>query len=469
MSIRPPNLGYVDMSGPERGIMVAIRWFWQNYPKGLFVERDGSVHAALWPSFVRKTATVTGATGDRKSNFFPGMSKTHEIMVYFHGPKGGGAVQAVNAMLQEPLFAAADPSWYCEKTRSFGRVASSDPSLYPEEIRWMVANYDFFFEQNRREIVRYREFNRGLDAYGMFNFGDSINHVNDDRRDKNGERPDPTDIHWDNNYYGFPHAMLVQFVRTGNLDMLTMAEEASTHLQDVDILCWHPDPRFHGAPRYSAGLDHVRMYGGGDPLYTSDTYNHYKNESLFQRFWLKGDRRALEMGMLSAGFARTHKTDAISQSRSIGHGIIMLLCAYETTGDTGYLEAAETIVNKTRGFRKSGSGAWQDGIALEGHRRWYEVTGDTRAVETVIGGVDAAEQKKDRAGSILQAYAFAYGRTGDEKYGSALLNALPKVASGKHVSMISFGNNYRSTGDVFWYLSRDLPKKEEVPVLNWKK
>ncbi|MGQ9662229.1 MAG: hypothetical protein ACUVWX_07835 [Kiritimatiellia bacterium] len=468
MSIEPPRLGYAELSGPRHGIMISVRWFWQNFPKGLFVHRDGSRHAAGWPSFVRKTATTTGFTGDRKANFFPGMSKTHDLMLYFHGPRGAAAIPAVHAMLERPLFAAAAPEWYCEKTRALGRVASSTPDLYPEDVRWLVANYDFFFEQNLGEMLRYRKFNRGLNAYGMFNFGDHINHVSPERRDKAGERPDPTDIHWDNNYYGFPHAMIVQFARTGNLVFLEMAEQCSTHLQDVDIMCWHPDARFWGAPRYSAGLDHVRIYGQGDAVYTSDTYNHYKNQSLFERFWLKGDRRALEMGLLSANFARTHKANALSQSRSIGHGIIMLLCAYETTGDNSYLEAAEAIVNKTRGFRKSGSGAWIDGIALEGHRYWYEVTGDTNAITTVIGGVDAAEEKKDRAGAILQAYAFAYGQTGNEKYRDALLKGLKRVASGKQESMIGFGNNFRSTGYVFWYLTKNLPRKEQVPILEWK-
>ncbi|MCG3180725.1 MAG: hypothetical protein BIFFINMI_03088 [Phycisphaerae bacterium] len=469
MSIRPLRLGYVDLSGPQRGVMVSVRWFWQNNPKGLFVHPNGSIEAGLWPSLVRKTATVTGFTSDRQAHFFPGMSKTHDLLVYFHSPAGAKRLAELHAFCQQPLFAACRPAWYCQQTRAFGRVASADANLYPESIQPLEANYDIFFELNRRAIDKYRDFNRGLNAYGIFNFGDSINHVNDNRRDKNGERPDPTDIHWDNEYYGFPHAMLIQFARTGNLDMLEMAEQASTHLQDTDILCWHPDPRFAGAPRYSAGLDHVRIYGNGDPIYTSNTYNHYKNQSLFERFWLEGDRRALEMGLLSAGFARTHTTDAISQSRSIGHGIIGLLSAYETTLDSSYLAAAEKIVNKTRGFRKSSSGAWIDGIALEGHRAWYEITGDAKAIETVIGGVDAALAKNDLAGAILQAVAFAYGQTGDKKYLDATIKGLARNARGVQNHIIGFGNSFRSTGYTWWYLSKDLPRKEDVPVLDWKK
>jgi hypothetical protein len=467
-SIRNPRLGYVDLRGERKGIMIGLRWFWQNYPKGLFVHPDGAVHAALWPSLVRKSSTVTGYTGDRKANFFPGVSKTHELVVYLHGPGGRKHFDGVHAFLQRPLFARCEPSWYCEKTRAFGRLASSDPSLYPTELRWVVAAYDHFFEQNRRAQVRYRDYVRGIDAYGMFNFGDCVNHVEDNRRDKIGERPDPSDIHWANNYYGYPHAMLIQFARTGNLDMLEMAEQSSTHLQDVDTHCWHPNPRFIGAPRYSAGPDHVRIYGGGSGVYTSNTYNHYKNQSLFERFWLLGDRHALDMGLLSAGFARTHKTNAISQSRSIGHGIVGLLSAYETTLDPSYLAAAQSIIERTRNFRRSGSGAWIDGIALEGHRAWYEITGDRKAVETVLGGVDAALAKRDLAGAILQAMAFAYGQTGEARYRDAVVKGLLRNARGRNCRMISFGNAFRSTGYAFWYLTKDLPKRETVPLLERK-
>lgn len=467
LSTKPARLGFVDLSGPKRGVMIAVRWFWQNYPKGLFVYKNGSVQAALWPSFVRKTSTVTGYSGDRKANFFPGVSKTHELLIYFHGPEGTERLAEVNAFLQKPLFARPQPSWYCEKTRAFGKLASSNPDLYPQHLRWIVEAYDHFFELNRRAMLNYRHYVRGIDAYGMFNFGDCVNHINDNRRDKVGEFHDPSDIHWANIYYGFPHAMIVQFARTGNLDMLEMAEQSSIHLQDVDTHCWHPDPNFIGAPRYSAGPDHVRIYGQGDPVYTSNTYNHYKNQSLFERFWLLGDRRALEMGLLSADFARRHKTDAISQSRSIGHGIVGLLAAYETTLDTSYLDAAKAIVERTRSFRRSSSGAWIDGIALEGHRAWYELTGDTQAIKTVLGGVDAALEKDDLAGAILHAFGFAHGQTGDDKYLDAGIRGLLHNARGRNTRMIGFGNQFRSTGYLFWYLTKDLPKKENVPVLKW--
>ncbi len=457
---RPYRFGYLDLSGSERGMTVALRWMWQNWPKGLFAHRDGSVHIALWPSFSRRPSTLAA---EPRANFFPGVSKTHEFVLGFHGPESGqNEAIALNALAQSPLFAQCPPKWYGERTRAFGRLASSDPALYAPEDRWLVRAYDHHLEQRRRTVMNARDFVRDTNAYGMFNFGDVINFITGNRRRTAGERHCPSDIHWDNNYYDFPHALIVQFARTGNLDFLDMAVEASTHLQDMDILCWHPDPRHVGAPRYSAGPDHVRLYGRGDPVFASRSYNHYKNQSLFERFWLFGDRRALEVGLLSANFARTHTTRALSQSRSIGHGIVGLLSAYETTLDISYLDAARAIVEHTRDFRRSRSGAWQDGIALEGHRAWYELTGDTRAIETVIGGAEAARERGDLAGSVLHALAFAYGQTGENKYREAFILGLRRNARGRGTT--GFGNAFRSSGYLFWYLSETLPHKEPVPV-----
>lgn len=467
MATEPHRLGFVDLSGKDFGVMIGVRWFWENNPKGLIVGADGSVQAALWPSLGRKTPISTGFVNERRANFFPGMSKTHELVLYFHGATKLGRLNEVYAMLRRPLFAMAEPSWYCEKTRGLGKMPSSDPTLYAADKRWIVTNYDHFFEQNRRALLECRKFSYGIDAFGMFNFGDTVNHVEDGRRDKVGDRPDRTDVHWDNNYYRFPHCYIAQFARTGNLDMLELAEQASTHLQDVDILCWSPNAGFAGAPRYSAGLDHIRMNGSGDGVYQSDTYNHYKNQSLFERYWLLGDRRALDMGVISADYARGRKTAGLSQSRSIGHAIIGLLTAYETTLDPSYLAAAERIIENTRSFRKSGSGAWQDGIALEGHQMWYELTGDRRAIETVLGGVDAALAKRDLAGSLLQSVGFAYGQTGDEKYLTALVKGFNNNVRGRRTTSIDFGNSFHSTGLALWYLTEKLPKKEDVPVLKW--
>jgi len=92
------------------------------------------------------------------------------VLLHFHGPAGARRAAELNAFLRRPLFARCPPEWYCEKTRAFGRLASSNPALYPRDKRWIVKAYDHFFEQNRRAMVQYRDFVRDTDAYGMFNF-----------------------------------------------------------------------------------------------------------------------------------------------------------------------------------------------------------------------------------------------------------------------------------------------------------
>ena len=70
--------------------------------------------------------------------------------------------------------------------------------------------------------------------------------------------------------------------------------------------------------------------------------------------------------------------------------------------------------------------------------------------------------------ALILAVAFAYGRTGEQKYRDAAVKGLLRNARGKDRRMISFGNAFRSTGYAFWYLTEGLPKKEAVPILKWK-
>ena len=127
------------------------------------------------------------------------------------------------------------------------------------------------------------------------------------------------------------------------------------------------------------------------------------------------------------------------------------------TVDESLVDYMLAIVEKTRGFRKSSSGAWIDGIALEGHRAWYEVTGDTRAIETVLGGVDAALVKRDRAGAILNAIGFAYGQTGDAKYRDHLIKGLLQNAQGRNIYI-------RPRGEHALSLLDDLPMRRPCPT-----
>jgi len=100
------------------------------------------------------------------------------------------------------------------------------------------------------------------------------------------------------------------------------------------------------------------------------------------------------------------------------------------------------------------------------HEAWLDAAGE--------GNFDEAHRivapaKRDLAGAILQAIGFAYGQTGEKKYLDATVKGLIRNARGRRTRMIDFGNSFRSTGYAFWYVTADLPKKEPVPLLKWKR
>jgi len=111
----------------------------------------------------------------------------------------------------------------------------------PEAIRpqyWpLVQKYDRWLVACRDAVLAKRDrgfefLGRRFDEYGMLNFGDALHKIiPDDRRPDYG-------IHWDTEYYDFPHALFLHFFRTGDLKSFRTAVEAAAHLADVDIL--HP-------------------------------------------------------------------------------------------------------------------------------------------------------------------------------------------------------------------------------------
>lgn len=460
-STRPPQLGWADLSGAADGVMVGVRYFWQLHPKALEVD-PGGVKLHLWPNFANKPGLVSGECGERQARFFAGVSKTHEILVYFHGAKPNGA--DAWAFLQQPLFARCPSAWYCQETRAFGRLMDAAPISYRPEFRDDVTRFDWHMRKSLERLLSRRDFNRGLDQYGMFNFGDHINYVEEERRDKAGELTNGPNVHWDNNYYRFPHLMLMQFLRTGDLDFFDTGLEANQHLADVDTLCW---PEQHaGAVRYSAGPDHIRMVD--DHLrsaapYASDTFNHFKIESHFDRYYLTGDRRALEVGLRGAAHALRMGTGGLSHQRSIGHGVFALLAGYEYTGERKYLDMARKLALAS----KQGIGA---GIAADGARSYYEVTGDQECRSRAVGMArQFLAEAKDRPGRVsgdaIQAVAFAYGCSGNEVFREATVKSLRALSDGGPAQDVhGFALGHSGVHYALWYLTDLAREGKEKPA-----
>jgi hypothetical protein len=315
------------------GIGFGLRWFWQLYPKAFEVRPDGVVRLELFP----ETA--------RPQNIYTGVAKTHELMISFSG-------EDLSAQLDEPLHAVAPPKWYARDTHAFGRLVESSPDAIRPEYWPLVERYDRWLVSSRDAVVGKRDRGyvfqgRRYDEYGMLNFGDALHKlITDDRRPDYG-------IHWETEYYDFPHALFLHFYRTGDMKSMRTAIEAAAHLADVDISHYEVEPGRHGAPRTGPGLNHWTRYSNG-VFISSTSWAFYKNEGLFDRYLLTGDLWSRDVARLSSDFGVTYNgLDIQSNTRSIGHGLFAMLKAYEVFGDRKYLDRAHWIIDCVH--------AWQNG------------------------------------------------------------------------------------------------------------
>ncbi len=329
LSAEPRRKGWFEAGGVGFG----VRWFWQLYPKAFEARADGRVRLALFPESARP------------QNIYTGVAKTHEMILSFRG-------EDVSAELDAPLYAVAPPKWYTREARALGRLAESSPEAIRPQYWPLVQRYDRWLTASRDAVLAKRdrgfEFQgRRFDEYGMLNFGDAMHKlITDDRRPDYG-------IHWETEYYDFPHALFLHFFRTGDLTSFRTAIEAAAHLADVDISHHEVEPGRDGAPRTGPGLNHWTRYSNG-VFISSTSWAFYKNEGLLDRYLLTGDLWSRDAARMSSDFGVTYNgLDIHTNTRSIGHGLFAMLKAYEVFGDKKYLDRAHWIIDCVQ--------AWQDG------------------------------------------------------------------------------------------------------------
>ncbi|MGQ9662333.1 MAG: exo-rhamnogalacturonan lyase family protein [Kiritimatiellia bacterium] len=221
--------GGLDLGDETSGVAAGIQWFWQTWPRAIKAD-PAAIIVMPHANFQSRPPLMTTANGPR-AHWYPGMSQTSTTMFLFRGRRDIARIVGAYAGLNRPLRLIAPPSWYCEQTQVFGRLASSTPELYDEETWKIVAAYDERLRKTLEHILKFRDYNFGdYDHYGMFNFGDVIDFIHGNR-----SNPGDRNVTWDNCYYDYPHALFLQFARTGDELFLDTAIEAQHHLMDMDM------------------------------------------------------------------------------------------------------------------------------------------------------------------------------------------------------------------------------------------
>ena len=249
----------LDLADSRWGLAVATRDFYRKGPQRLAATGDG---------------TVTIEFPSEPYTIYLAMGLMEDALLQFHAAARPFA--ALHAMaqgrLKDPLFAVAPAAWYCG-SGVFGELSPVPATRYPA--------HDSILEAHFQQTVAWVDSGR---CFGLLNYLD----LPYDRWDGS---TDPHEVSYGNSYYDAPGAQVREFARRGEFRWLR--ELAFPHIRHwFTTDCWdadYPQHRFNGISCHH-GARHRSDFTG----------EYHYMESLWDYYYLTGDRRALERGLAAA-------------------------------------------------------------------------------------------------------------------------------------------------------------------------
>jgi hypothetical protein len=500
------RVGWIGLAGKDAAVTAGVRWFWELHPKGLAATGDGVLKVYLVPPQKEKAPVPEGKYTESvtRIDLYTGGAKTHEMLFTFHKP-GAAEARARAAGVTQPLFAACPTDWYCQKTLAFGRICDWKLENYHEEVRELVKKYEANVDANHwRVMVRYSGHAvpghkvtshfpipdkskdktksgvvwcsaQKIEEYGWMNFGSHIEHSTLVKQN------DALNSRWDGNYYDFPRACLVRFVRTGLHHFLDEAQRSGMHLADIDIAHWNPkNPKLSGIEHVCPNMGHFRTFWPGKAFRPSGNVHSCKSQSLYELYCMTGDGWYRDAGVLSGEYLVNHKGGNV---RGMGNRITGLYCAYRATRAERFKKAwKDDVVNRTAAsaIKTGGTGrwdqAWQYGLGCEAmHDYWLE-TGDKVAAKGIKFAMDSLmnhpwgksqrSQYDGLAGFTVAVPGYAYEVTGDVKYLRYGITRLERTAKSYGGRSKTWAQMSRISPQFLWYVSKYY--KPPKPVIGDK-
>ncbi len=399
--------GWAAIGSEDGGLAVGLREFWQNWPKAIECDR-GCIRLGLLPELPKEQ--YEGKSLEEESKLYyalrggtyslkVGMAKTHEFYVnYLSGTPDAEQLGAFFQAAEEPLLATAEPA-YVSATMALGDFPPADPRKY--------AGYDAWLDRTLDAHLARRERNR---EYGLLNWGDW-----------HGERK----VNWGNLEYDLAHGMFVQYLRSGDRRYFVRGEQAARHHIDVDVVHatsphlknpWGSPPQVGEVWLHCVG--HTGGYYENAPLPVSRTYQMGHSTNFghvwvggdLEYYYLTGDRRAREVAVEIADAMVNHCPTAYgTHIRALGWPIVLVLGAYEATGDKKYLDAATAcweVLKKNIDWKRGwvvrlakghclhpertcyGNVPFMEGLTLSALARYHRITQDPEVLRAITVGID---------------------------------------------------------------------------------
>ncbi|MBM3334631.1 hypothetical protein FJY63_08215 [Candidatus Sumerlaeota bacterium] len=409
--------GWTATGSNEAGFAIGLREFWQNWPKGIRVG-PGEMTISICPELYRLYRDLYAGKEleeecklyyylrDGLYTFKVGAARTHELWAtFFSGKPEVERLSAFFRAAEDPLLATCDPA-YVSETKAAGEFPPADAKRYSGYDTWLSRALDDHLR--RRDKVR---------EYGMMNYGDWW-----------GERQ----VNWGNLEYDLAHGMLTQYLRTGDRRFFLRGEQAARHHIDVDVVhATNPHVKSRVGEIWLHCVGHTGGYYRDAPLPVDNTYQmgtstnfgHVWDTGDLDYYLLTGDRRALEVSLEIADAMVSHMpTSYGTHIRALGWPMILVLSAYDVTGNKKYLDAAtqnwlvlkknidwqkgwlvrlagdhclhpegssrEEREKKYRDQRCIGNVPFMEGLTLCALARYHRITRDPEALKAMTVGID---------------------------------------------------------------------------------
>ena len=295
--------GWADVKSDRAGVMIAVRDFWQNFPKRLRLT-DNAIEVGLWPDALPPLSAPLG------------MAKTHEMRLALHRGSADGDAEA--GAFNLPLIATLAVEGYC----AAGALAAQ---AVPAAAQSGCPSGEAKLAAQAESTARLRDARR---MYGMSDYGDSG---------------------YTNNQRDTLQDFVIQFARAGDPSLLAFARPLARHYADVDIRHDHSEARLIGGGLLPDKEDFQIYVSPHTALCVSPSYSY--PQGLANCALITGDARLLQAAeglgryLMAAmdedgGYQVQGRPDAQRWLADNGAALTGLCALYEIAGESAYLEAA---------------------------------------------------------------------------------------------------------------------------------
>jgi len=449
--------GWLDLSGPSGGVAMVMRDMWQQFPNELLADVEGSrLVAYFWPESlplmdVRRYSNYPhrsqGESTPSDTTWVPdtyyvndpfiGVTRTHELLLYFHGPDvDAETMDAVAGDFQRRPLVYCSADWYIDTGTVPPQPKPGAPGF--ERMEANLAAFAGFWMHQQKLWGWYGCWDYGdvqhnyKGGYGWIVpvdrlvelLGDSPEDYEtiDVRRDAQRDYAPPVEWAYDNGRWGWTNTeglpglyMQIQYLRTGDPEMFFFAEAMARHVRDVDMRhagMWLGYGTRHGVQHWSDGNHEERQT-------THSEFRHH--------YFLSGDMRSRDSAQLlydEIYSQRDVSIHAAHSGRTQG-----LLTWWEMTGDDEVASILERYVpcfivpeglcispnvdfpdvvcgSQERDVNGSSMFFWVFGAA-HALIDYYELTGHQGLRDAFIRVADLVMADRENPGVMRQAVIFA--------------------------------------------------------------